>query len=141
MSTSPYLFSLCLYSLLFSFPVSLYVCRSIRCNLGSSCWLCLRSSQSSIQWIPGAISPGVKRPKREADHSPSFGAEFKKDWSCVSTIPCVFMMSCVISISDNFAFTCPIYCLSVCPPVCISLSVLRQIPSKTNEDIMSYVTA
>jgi len=27
--------------------------------------------QPPIQWVPGAPSPGVKRPGREADHSPS----------------------------------------------------------------------
>jgi hypothetical protein len=25
-----------------------------------------------IQWVPGAFSPGVKRPGREGDHSPSW---------------------------------------------------------------------
>jgi hypothetical protein len=28
-------------------------------------------SQPPIQWVPETISPGVKRPGREADHSPS----------------------------------------------------------------------
>jgi hypothetical protein len=27
-----------------------------------------------IQWVPGALSPGVKRPVREAEHSPPFDA-------------------------------------------------------------------
>jgi hypothetical protein len=29
----------------------------------------LRPTQPAIQWVPGALSPGVKRPGREADHS------------------------------------------------------------------------
>jgi hypothetical protein len=29
----------------------------------------LGSTHPSIQWIPGAISPGVKRPGRKTDHS------------------------------------------------------------------------
>jgi hypothetical protein len=30
----------------------------------------LGPTQPSIQWVPGALSPGVNRPGREADHSP-----------------------------------------------------------------------
>jgi hypothetical protein len=33
---------------------------------------------SSIQWVPGALSLGVKRPGREADHSPPSSAEVKE---------------------------------------------------------------
>jgi hypothetical protein len=38
----------------------------------------LRPAQSPIQWVPGALSLGVKRPGREADHSPPFSAEVKE---------------------------------------------------------------
>jgi hypothetical protein len=38
------------------------------------------STQLPIQWVPGAISPGVKRLEREADHSPPASAEVKKMW-------------------------------------------------------------
>jgi hypothetical protein len=38
----------------------------------------LRSTQPLIQWVPGALSPGVKRPGPEADHSPPTIAEVKK---------------------------------------------------------------
>jgi hypothetical protein len=34
-----------------------------------------------IQWAPGALSPGVKRPGREADHSQPSSAEVKNIWS------------------------------------------------------------
>jgi hypothetical protein len=34
-------------------------------------------TQPPIQWAQGAISPEVKRPGREADHSPPSSAEFK----------------------------------------------------------------
>jgi hypothetical protein len=30
----------------------------------------LRPTRLPIQWVPGALSVGVKRPRREADHSP-----------------------------------------------------------------------
>jgi hypothetical protein len=41
--------------------------------------------QPPIQWVPGALSLGVKRLVREADHSPPPRAEFKNAWSCTST--------------------------------------------------------
>jgi hypothetical protein len=44
----------------------------------------LRPNQTRIQWIPGALSPGVKRPIREADHSPLSSAEVKRAWNHTS---------------------------------------------------------
>jgi hypothetical protein len=37
----------------------------------------LGPTQLPIQWVPGALSPGVKMPGREADNSPPFSAEVK----------------------------------------------------------------
>jgi hypothetical protein len=34
-------------------------------------------TQPPIQWVPGALSLGVKLPGREADHSPPSSTEFK----------------------------------------------------------------
>jgi hypothetical protein len=34
--------------------------------------------QHPIQWVPGALTPGVKRQRREADNSPPATAEVKK---------------------------------------------------------------
>jgi hypothetical protein len=42
-------------------------------------------TQPPIQWVPGAISPGIKRPGREADHSPLTSAEVKEIWIYTST--------------------------------------------------------
>jgi hypothetical protein len=39
----------------------------------------------------GGFSPGVKRPGREADHSPPASAEVKKMWINTSTPPYSFM--------------------------------------------------
>jgi hypothetical protein len=39
----------------------------------------------------GDLSPGVKRPSREADHSPQPSAEVKKTWIHTSTPPYAFM--------------------------------------------------
>jgi hypothetical protein len=38
----------------------------------------LGSTQPSIEWVPGALSPELQRPGRDADHSPSDDAEVKK---------------------------------------------------------------
>jgi hypothetical protein len=52
----------------------------------------LGPTQPPIQWVSGALSPGVKRPERGADHSPPTSAEVKKMWICISTPPYVFMV-------------------------------------------------
>jgi hypothetical protein len=43
--------------------------------------------KTPIQWVPGALSPGVKRPGHEADHSPPIIAEVKKIGIYTSTSP------------------------------------------------------
>jgi hypothetical protein len=50
-----------------------------------------------IQWVPGALSPGLKRPGRAADHSPLTSAKVKKMWIYISTISYVFIALCLIS--------------------------------------------
>jgi len=45
----------------------------------------LELPQPRIQWLPGALFPEVKRPGREAHHSPSSSAEFKNEWSYTTT--------------------------------------------------------
>jgi hypothetical protein len=52
----------------------------------------LWSTQPPIQWVLRALSPRVKRPGREADHSPRVNAEVKKIWICKSTPPYDFMV-------------------------------------------------
>jgi hypothetical protein len=51
----------------------------------------LESTQPPIQSVPVAVSPGVKRPGREADHSPPASAEVKKIWIYTSSLPYAFM--------------------------------------------------
>jgi hypothetical protein len=51
----------------------------------------LRSTQPPIQWVPGALSPGVKRLGREVDHSSPTRAEVKKMSIYTSTPPYAFM--------------------------------------------------
>jgi hypothetical protein len=51
----------------------------------------LGSTQHPIQWVPRALSTGVKRPVCEADLSTPASAEVKKIWVCASTPPYAFM--------------------------------------------------
>jgi hypothetical protein len=53
--------------------------------------LALGTTQTHIQWAPGALPTGVKRPGREADHSPPTSAEITKMWIYTSTPAYVFM--------------------------------------------------
>jgi hypothetical protein len=57
----------------------------------------LGSTQPPIQWVPGSLSPGVKRPECEADHSPQISEEVNKTWIHTSTPPYAFMAQCLIS--------------------------------------------
>jgi hypothetical protein len=47
----------------------------------------LGPTQPPIQWVPGALSLWVKRPEREADHSPQSIADVKNAWIYISTLP------------------------------------------------------
>jgi hypothetical protein len=47
----------------------------------------LGPTQPRIQWVPGALSLGIKRPGREADHSTHLVPKSKNVWSYTSTPP------------------------------------------------------
>jgi hypothetical protein len=66
--------------------------------------LALESTKPPVQWVPGALSPGVKRTGREADHSPPTSDEVKKMWIYTSTPPYAFMAQCLIKHRDKFTF-------------------------------------
>jgi hypothetical protein len=51
----------------------------------------LRPTQPPIQWVPGALFPGVKRPGREADYSHPTNSEVKKTWLYTSNPPYALM--------------------------------------------------
>jgi hypothetical protein len=65
----------------------------------------LGTTQPPIQWVPGAFPLGVKRPGREADHSPLSDAEVKNAWSYTSTPQYVFMAWCLVEHRGNVTFT------------------------------------
>jgi hypothetical protein len=48
--------------------------------------------------VPGVNSPEVKRPGREADHSPPLSVEVKNDWKYTSTYP-----MCLVGVQLNEA--------------------------------------
>jgi hypothetical protein len=50
-------------------------------------------TQPHIQFELGVISPKVKRPRREADHSPLSSTEVKNEWSHMPLPPNTFMAS------------------------------------------------
>jgi hypothetical protein len=64
--------------------------------------MALGPTQPPVQWVLGALSLGVKRPGREADHSLPSSAEVKNAWSYTSTPPYVFMAWCLVKHRDNF---------------------------------------
>jgi len=49
--------------------------------------LTLGPTQTPIQWVPGALSLGVKLLGREADNLPPSSADIKNAWTCTSTPP------------------------------------------------------
>jgi hypothetical protein len=55
----------------------------------------LGPTQPPIQWVPGALSLGVKRLGREADRSPPSSAEVK-EWNYTSTPQYAFMAWCSV---------------------------------------------
>jgi len=58
--------------------------------------LALGSIYTPIQYLPWVLSPGVKRPERETDHSPPTTAKVKKEWSYNSTSQYVLMVWCLM---------------------------------------------
>jgi hypothetical protein len=65
----------------------------------------LGHTQPPIQWVTGALSLGVKRPGREADHSPLSSDEVKNAWRYTSTSQYAFMAWCLFKRRDKFTFT------------------------------------
>jgi hypothetical protein len=57
----------------------------------------LGPTQPPIHLVPGALSVGVKRPGREADHSPPSTAEVKTAWSYTATPQYALMTWCLVS--------------------------------------------
>jgi hypothetical protein len=65
----------------------------------------LGHTERPVQWVSGAVSPDVKRPRREADHSPASTAEVKNAWSYTSTPPYVFMAWYLVKYGNSSTLT------------------------------------
>jgi hypothetical protein len=61
----------------------------------------LGPTQPPFQWVLRALSPWVKRPGHETDHSSPTSAEVKKIWIYTSTPSYVFMAYCLISLAKG----------------------------------------
>jgi hypothetical protein len=74
----------------------------------------LRPIQPPIQLVPRDITPGIKLPGSETDHSLPYSAEVKNAWSYTSTPQYTFMTWCLtgyvftawcfVKYKDNFTF-------------------------------------
>jgi hypothetical protein len=73
----------------------------------------LRPTQPPIQCVRGALSLGVKRPGRDADHSSPSSAEVKNAWSYTSTPQYVFIAWCLVKHRDNFTLPYKTYIMTV----------------------------
>jgi hypothetical protein len=67
----------------------------------------LGPTRPPIQWLPGALSLGVKRPEREADRSHPSSSEVKNAWGYTSTPQYAFMAWCSVKHRKTFTFTLP----------------------------------
>jgi hypothetical protein len=63
-----------------------------------------RPTQPPIQWVPWALSLGVKKKGREADHSLPTSAKVKKTLIHTSTPPYTFMAWCLVKHKYKFTF-------------------------------------
>jgi hypothetical protein len=57
---------------------------------------CSAAQPASYPVTTGAVSPGVKRPEREDNHSSSSSTDFINVWSYTSTLLYVLMAGCLI---------------------------------------------
>jgi hypothetical protein len=63
----------------------------------------LGPTQPPIQWVGGVLSVGVKRPGREASHSPPSSAEVKERVELYLHSP-IRLQGVVLKHRDNFTF-------------------------------------
>jgi hypothetical protein len=56
----------------------------------------LESTQAPIQWVPGALPLGLKRPERDADYLPPSTVEINNAWSYAFTLQYSFRAWCSV---------------------------------------------
>jgi hypothetical protein len=62
----------------------------------------LGPNQPPFQWVPGALSPMIKRPGRKANHTPPSSAEVKNAWRYTSIRQYIFIAWYLVKHRDNF---------------------------------------
>jgi len=75
-----------MFVLIIYFPLFLIRTRAISVDIATRLRAGRRGfdSQVPILWVTGVLSPAVKQPWREADHSPPSSAKVKNAWSYTS---------------------------------------------------------
>jgi len=76
-------------------------------------WTLSVAHPASYPLRTGGFFPGVKRPGREAGHSPPSSTEVKNAWNYTSTPPFFFMVWCLVKHRD-FTFSLCL-CIYSCP--------------------------
>jgi hypothetical protein len=74
--------------------------------------LALGPTQPPFQWVPEALSPGVKHLGLETDYSPPSSTEDENTWSYICTLPYIYVAWFLIK-QRVFTFTLHCYSLSV----------------------------
>jgi hypothetical protein len=74
----------------------------VRFSVGSGTFSLRHRVQIPIKRVSRVLSPGVKRPGCEADHSLPSRTEVKNASGCTSIPPYVFMARCFVKHRDNF---------------------------------------
>jgi hypothetical protein len=115
-------------------------------------WVSMGAVRHPASYPMGAMDSSleVKRPRREADHSPPSNAEVKTAWSYTSTPQSVYVAWCLVKYRDNFTCTFTDHCLTLTdtkkesfwklllPPCSDDITILTYIPYfyvKINDDV------
>jgi hypothetical protein len=93
----------------------------------------LGPTQPPIQWVSGALSLGVKRPGREANHSLPSSAEIKNAWSYIPLPQYSFMAWCSVNAQGQFY----LYFYINFWDICISKAGLLGFYSKYDQKLLS----
>jgi hypothetical protein len=94
---------------------------TIQFRILSSHFLSKDVNIKTYQWVPGALSLGVKRPGREADHSPPSSTEVNNAWSYTSTPKYALKAWCSVKKRrDKFTFLPLTFTCFVCVRMLVS---------------------
>jgi hypothetical protein len=113
----------------------------------------LGPTQPPIQWVPRALTPGIKRLAFEADHPSPCSANFESEWSYTSTAWCfikqeryILMAWCKVKHRNSFTFVMTSFshmratcCNLLQSPATASLSALFEIQTPSRR--AAHVTA